>query len=140
MRSATLVERLRYRPAQWAHAPRFELYRGRGERWFGFESVGALRGLPDDVLLVPLVGHTRGHTGVAVRDASGWMLHAGDAYMHHGTIDGGHVPTALRVMQRLDDMDRAARVANQRRVRTLAASGDARVFCAHDPSELAGYT
>jgi glyoxylase-like metal-dependent hydrolase (beta-lactamase superfamily II) len=29
--------------------------------------------------LVPLFGHTRGHCGVAVRTASGWLFHVGDA-------------------------------------------------------------
>ena len=29
--------------------------------------------------MVPLVGHTPGHTGVAVETAKGWLLHCGDA-------------------------------------------------------------
>lgn len=51
-----------------------------GDEWFGFGSVTVL---DDDVLLIPLQGHTRGHCGVAVRRADGgWLLHAGDSYFH----------------------------------------------------------
>src|SRR3546814_2886084 len=60
---------------------------GRGERWFGFEAVRDLDGLPPEILLVPLPGHTWGHSGVAVQeDGGGWLLHAGDAYFYRGEV------------------------------------------------------
>src|SRR5262249_30836285 len=64
---ATLNERGRYRPIQWRDA-RWALHDadGQGEGWMGFTAVRPLPGL--DIALVPLVGHTRGHCGVAVRD------------------------------------------------------------------------
>lgn len=131
-------EKQRYRPAQWAHWPEFELYRTRGGEWLGFEAA-ELRGLPREILLVPLFGHTRGHAGVAVRTSEGWLLHAGDAYFHRGAMEGGAVPWPLRLMERLDDMDHAARVANQVRLRALVERRDATVFCSHDPAELARF-
>jgi glyoxylase-like metal-dependent hydrolase (beta-lactamase superfamily II) len=130
-------ERLRYRAAHWAHWPDFELYRTRGERWFGFDAVGALRGLPPEILLVPLPGHTRGHAGVAVKDGGGWWLHAGDAYFHRDTLDGRRPPPLLRVIERVNAMDLATYRANQARLAELARDGGARIFCAHDPVELA---
>ena len=70
-------EKARYQPAQWAHGPQWVHHDEPGDDWFGFPSVTAL---DDDMVIVPLLGHTRGHAGVAVRDGSGhWLLHAGDA-------------------------------------------------------------
>ncbi|MDP2306275.1 MAG: MBL fold metallo-hydrolase [Pseudomonadota bacterium] len=140
MRPSTFLEKRRYRPIQWAHSPRFEMYQPRGTRWFGFEAVDTLRGLPPELLLVPLFGHTHGHAGVAVQTADGWQLHAGDAYFHRATVEGGAAPLLLRSFERLIAMDNGARVTNQARLHALARSGEARVFCAHDPVELARYT
>jgi glyoxylase-like metal-dependent hydrolase (beta-lactamase superfamily II) len=133
------LERARYRQAQWAHGPRWELYQPAGEPWFGFDTVRELRGLPPEILLIPLLGHTRGHAGIAVRADDGWLLHAGDAYFHHGQMDPD-VPCCPRalslfqaVVQRLPEL----RVQNVERLRELARDqDDVHVFSAHDQTEL----
>jgi glyoxylase-like metal-dependent hydrolase (beta-lactamase superfamily II) len=128
-------ERSRYREAQLEHFPDFELYRTRGASWFGFEAA-ELRGLPPEIRLVPLPGHTRGHAGVAVKGDDGWLLHAGDAYFHFREAEGGHAPLLLRAMERYDAMDARALTATRRRLADLARAGEVKVFCAHDPTEL----
>lgn len=137
---ATFFERLRYRPLHWAHGPLWARHAVAGERWLGFECVSALEGSKDEVLLVPLEGHTRGHCAVAVRTAEGWLLHCGDAYFNHAEMDPERpsCPVGLGLFQTLVQVDRAARHANQARLRTLARErrGEVRVFCAHDPVEL----
>lgn len=151
---ATVRERARYHPAQWAHGPRFHLYEERGERWFGFERVCRLEGLPPEILLVPVTGHSRGHAAIAVRlpgdSAPGdapwsrrgaeWLLHAGDAYFHRGEMDPNRrfCPAALEVFQRAAAFDNEARLANQERLRVLAReqAGRVSIFCAHDDVEL----
>jgi glyoxylase-like metal-dependent hydrolase (beta-lactamase superfamily II) len=138
----TSRERGRYRARQWSHAPRWIPYEARGEPWFGFECVRGLDGLPPDILLVPLVGHTRGHAGVAVRTETGWLLHAGDAYFHRGQMARQpHAPLALRLVELVDDHDRSARARNQERLRRLVQERrtEVQVFCAHDPVELAAF-
>lgn len=136
----TRIERQRYRSAQWAHGPRWSLYRPEGEPWFGFESVRDLEGLPPEILMVPLVGHTRGHAGIAVQSDDGWLLHAGDAYFHRFEMDPDErrCPLALDLFQRLMAVDGDARLENQERLRHLALenAGDVRVFSAHDAVEL----
>lgn len=137
----TRMERQRYRAVHFAHGPKWQIHRAGGEAWKGFSGVRALEGLPPEILRVPLTGHTRGHHGIAVRRAgeAGWMLHAGDAYFHHGELEPEpRCPLPLRAFQRVVAVDDAARVANQRRLRALAAdaAADVRIFCAHDPSEL----
>ncbi|HZS38556.1 MAG TPA: MBL fold metallo-hydrolase [Polyangia bacterium] len=126
-----LYERVRYRPIMWRHRPSWVRHRAGGDRWMGFDSIRALDG--DQVLLIPLVGHTRGHVGVAVNGEHGWLLHAGDAFFHHGELDEPpHAPPGILAMQRLDDFDHDARVANQARLRALARGGEVRIVCAHD--------
>jgi glyoxylase-like metal-dependent hydrolase (beta-lactamase superfamily II) len=142
MLRATRGERSRYRPDQWAHNPTWATYGDTvGEEWFGFAAVRDLDGLPPDILLVPLAGHTRGHSAVAVDTGDGWLLHAGDAYFFHGEVDPARPRSTpvLRAFQNLAQVDGPARRANQARLRDLRAAHDDRieVFCAHDEVELA---
>jgi glyoxylase-like metal-dependent hydrolase (beta-lactamase superfamily II) len=131
-----LRERARYVQAQWAHGPQWVRHRVRGDEWFGFDSVTVLA---DDVLLVPLRGHTHGHCGVAVKDGDGWLLHAGDAYFFHGEKDEPRTcPPGLRVFQSLMNVDGRARHHNQDRLRGLVSEGHdgLTVFSAHDAVEF----
>ena len=100
-----------------------------------------LEGLPPEILLIPLAGHTRGHAGIAVQeDDSRWLFYAGDAYFHHAEIAGDRrtCPPGLRGYQRLMQVGAEARLVNQRRVRALSTErADAvRIFCAHDLVEF----
>ena len=138
----TWRERERYCQAQWAHGPRWVLHEVDGERWHGFERVRPVPGLGDEVLMVPLHGHTRGHCAIAVKADDGWLVHAGDAYFFHGEMaPERRCPPGLRMFQSIVEMQRGARLANQARLRALAngpeaAGGGIRVFCAHDPVEF----
>jgi glyoxylase-like metal-dependent hydrolase (beta-lactamase superfamily II) len=135
------VARRRYRPAQWGDPNRWRGYVGGGEPWHGFAAVRDLHGLPPDILLVPLPGHTRGHAGVAVRTGDGWLFNAGDAYFYRGEVGSPErrCTPGLRAYQRLMETDRSIRLANQDRVRRLSLDQDAelRIFCSHDPVEFA---
>jgi glyoxylase-like metal-dependent hydrolase (beta-lactamase superfamily II) len=134
------LDRQRFRPQQWRSRERWVTYRAQGERWFGFDCVRAIEGLRDEVLLVPLHGHTFGHAGVAVHGPSGPLLHCGDAYFHHAEMDPAryHCPPGLRAYQALMEVDRPQRLWNQTRLRELAnrEAGKVHLFCAHDPVEL----
>lgn len=139
-----LDERARYRRAHLAHGPRWAEHRSEagGDRWFGFERVRILPGLDVDLALIPLIGHSRGHTGVAVNSGDGWLLHCGDAYFDHGQLATPPTcPPVLKVFQRVLAADNGARVANVERLRELAAGhGDeVDLFSAHDPHELERY-
>lgn len=130
----------RYLPAMWAHQPRYETYSEEGEPWMGFEAIRALRGLPPEILLVPLFGHTLGHCGVAVQDARGWMLHAGDAYFDPREIHGAQRQCAWQVglFQAAVQTVRRERLRNQARLRALTSTHpEIRVFSAHNPWEYA---
>ena len=137
----TWLDRQRFRPQQWSGRDRWRVYSVRdGEPWYGFECVRQLRGLPPEIVMVPLLGHTLGHAGVAVRTADRWPLMAGDAYFHHREMDA-HAPyctPGLRLYQTLMEKDRQARLANQRRLRALKErfGGEIEIMSAHDPGEF----
>jgi glyoxylase-like metal-dependent hydrolase (beta-lactamase superfamily II) len=135
------LERQRFRPRQWGSRARWRTYGdGGGEPWFGFERARPLDGVPPEIALVPLAGHTMGHAGVAIDRGDRWLLQAGDAYFCRDEMDPVRpaCTPGLRLYQWMMDSDRAARRANQRRLRALARDHRAEVdlCCGHDPGEF----
>lgn len=128
-------EKLRYRPEHVDHWPRWTLYAAKGERWMGFEAVRGVQGLADEVLLVPLFGHTRGHTGVVIPVDDGYLFHVGDAIFHERELTGAEAPFWIERFEALDAMDDAARRANRARLAALARdhADRVRIVCSHDP-------
>lgn len=134
-----LREKLRYIQAQWAHGPEWVPYETEGDSWFGFDSVRAIEGLDVEVAIVPLTGHTRGHSAIAVRRGDGWLLHCGDGYFQRGEITTPPSgPKGIEVFETVVELDRKARRSNQERLRELAREhgGEIEIFCAHDRHEL----
>lgn len=136
----TLIDRMRYRPQQWGTRANWREHgSARGESWFGFDGVCEI-GLGPEILLVPLPGHTLGHAGVALRDGSGWLLYAADAYFFHAEMDLQHprCTPGLEAYQTMMEKDRALRLANQGRLREVLRdhASEVRVFCAHDVREF----
>ena len=134
-----MIQSRRYRPEQWDEVRNWRFYNPGGEGWFGFDAVRDLDGLPPEILMIPLPGHTAGHAGVAIDTPDGWLLNAGDAYFHRHEMDPEpHCTPGLAAYQRLMEMDRPTRLHNQERLRELANDGrsDVRIFCSHDPVEL----
>src|SRR6476659_1067972 len=134
-----LKDKLRYIEAHWKHGPHWVRHDAGGEAWLGFESVRILPGSDPEILLIPLFGHSRGHTGVALRSGDGWLLHCGDAYFNHGEVETPpSCPPGLRFFQNLNAADNKARKANKERLRELAArhGDEVTLICSHDPHEL----
>lgn len=99
-----------------------------------------LDGLPSEILLIPLVGHTRGHAGIAIDTPEGWLLNAGDAYFYRhemGEPKRSCTP-GLRAYQWMIKVDRKARLHNQDRLHALSLdrSKGVRLFCSHDAVEF----
>lgn len=133
------IHRRRYRPEQWDDVRDWRFYDPSGENWFGFNSARDLDGLPPEILMVPLPGHTMGHAGIAIDTPEGWLLNAGDAYFYRHEMDEEPSCTpGLLAYQTLMEENRAMRLRNQERLRDLAndPSANVRIFCSHDPVEL----
>ncbi|HET9162944.1 MAG TPA: MBL fold metallo-hydrolase [Solirubrobacterales bacterium] len=135
-----LKDRMRYLGPHWRHGPRWVRHQAGGDDWLGFESIRILPGLDTEIVLVPLFGHSRGHTGVALRGEDGWLLHCGDAYFNHGEVETpARCPSGLTFFQNLNAADNRARKRNRERLRELVARHGEEVdlICSHDPHYLA---
>ncbi|HEX5058746.1 MAG TPA: MBL fold metallo-hydrolase [Kofleriaceae bacterium] len=130
-------ERERYIAAHWAHGPKWEVYSEDGDTWRGLPAVTRLRGIDADIGLLPMHGHTRGHSAVIANSGDRWLVHAGDAYFHRSSIEGSSkVPFGFAAFERATEMNPAARRASLAALRQLAASyPDLDLFCAHDERE-----
>lgn len=137
----SFVGNQRYRPLMWDDVRDWRTYAAGGERWFGFDAVRALDGLPPEILMIPLAGHTLGHAGVAIQTQAGWLLDAGDAYLHRGELDASrpHMPPGLRVYERIMATEVEAGRTNLQRLRDLKRdhSAEVDIFCSHDSTDLA---
>jgi len=129
----------RYRPnLLFEHNPKWRTYTHGGEQWNGFDAVRGLDGLGDDILMVPLFGHTHGHCGIAVNDGHRWLLAAGDAY-----FDAREIKLPQRkcgpgpeFFQLIVTTERSKRRRNQDRLRALHADHpEIGIFCGHNPFE-----
>ncbi len=130
-------ERSRYVPALWAHGPKWQLYSEDGDTWRGLPAITKLRGVEADIGLLPMHGHSRGHSAVLVKAEDEWLVHAGDAYFHHHTLNGQPVPKGFVAFESMVQVNGPQRRASAAALRELHERyEDVRVFCSHDPSEL----
>lgn len=137
----TWLDRQRFRPQQWSTRAQWRVYdAAAGERWNGFDCVRALDGLPPDILMIGLRGHTLGHAGIAIDSGTRGLLYAGDAYFFHAEMDleRPYCTPGLRFYQVMMEKDRAARLHNQQRLRELkrAQGAHIEIFCGHDVTEF----
>ena len=139
VRRKPLRYRLRFRFEQWDHGPRWAGHGEAGEPWFGFERVKLIEGLDTEIAMIPLSGHTAGHSGYAIRSGDRWLLHAGDAYLRVGEIElPRRASRGLEIYHALNADSAKRRRENADRLAVLARDGgDAvTVFCSHDPTEF----
>lgn len=137
----TWLDRQRFRPQQWSTMQNWVTYQpGEGTNWFGFGKVQSLEGISNDIAMIPLIGHTLGHAGIAVKVKGGWLLNAGDAYFYNEEMnyENPHCTPGLTFYQKMMDKDHKSRVWNQARLRELifSHSDEVKVFCAHDKMEF----
>jgi glyoxylase-like metal-dependent hydrolase (beta-lactamase superfamily II) len=136
----TFAERRRYLPHQWKHNPTWSAVAETGDTWRDLPAVRKLPGVHADVGLLPMHGHSRGHSAIVVGTGDRWLVHAGDAYFHHDEMTPkGRAPFGLRAFQSAMQIDGKARHASQAALRKLKADhADVTIFSAHDPAELPG--
>lgn len=138
MAPMNFIERLRYRKIQWSHSPKWAIEKISGDPWFGFEAVSQIKGLPPEIMMVPLIGHTLGHSGVAVKNGDRWLLHAGDAYYHRSQLANQRIPNSILLFEKLVQLDPESRQESLERIKDLIKNpaNPIDVFCSHDPHEF----
>lgn len=131
---ANMLEKGGYLPRQWSNA-QWKIHETKGEKWMGFDAVQAFD--PDEnILIVPLTGHSKGHSGIAVKSENGWILHCGDAYFDQREMDPlkPDAPLGIKIYQNLLNADKEKRIQNQNRLRALHREHgmNIRLICSHD--------
>ena len=137
-----MYERYPYRAEHWSHGPDWVVHSLQGDRWFGFECTPPVNLGSVEFRLVPLPGHTRGHSGVALHLPDGWLFHCGDAYTFHGDVDPQNPrhPPYYRLFRPYFHLNKAMRQIGKHspRLRALLREHGDEVMltCSHDPREF----
>ncbi len=133
------LEKTRVCRVHFAHGPRWVTHATMSdETWFGMACMRELPGLPPEIALVPLPGHTRGQLGVAVDGGDGWMLHCGDAYYVKEELrEIGKAPIGTRAFRRYAHCDPAQALRTITELKGLLREhGDeVRTIASHDQFE-----
>lgn len=135
LRAPSRIEKFRFRAVQWAHGPKIIEHSPDGDKWRGFAAAKELDAVSPGIVLISLPGHTRGHACVAVDAGHRWLLHGGDSFFHHGTVDGtAAMPWALATFERAVAYDRTMLRDNHARLVELYRSKvpDLLMICSHD--------
>jgi glyoxylase-like metal-dependent hydrolase (beta-lactamase superfamily II) len=135
-----LMEWYAYRPDHRAHGPHWQPHALQGDHWFGLACLPPIQIGEAEFVLVPFMGHTRGHCAVAIRAGERWQLHCGDAYGHRSQI--AIQPSKFPGGKAMETLITAGFKMPRRHFRQiqelLRTHGDAvQVFCSHDADEYA---
>lgn len=111
-----------------------------GEAWFNLYQVQGFHLFQDEILLIPLLGHSKGHCGIAIKQKEGWLFFCGDAYYSHLQLDPKNKLRTLDKLERVFAENNQMRVDNLHKIQQLAhTTKNIEIICAHDPIELARY-
>jgi glyoxylase-like metal-dependent hydrolase (beta-lactamase superfamily II) len=142
----TIEEKLICRREHWSHRPDWVIHELRGDRLFDFDCTPPFEMADIFFTFIPLTGHTRGHSAVAVCTSDSWLLHCGDAYVYHGDVDpdGPHYPSRYHLTLNLMGLfSKAFKVlgAHSGKLRRLLRrhASEVKLFCSHDPLEFSRY-
>ncbi|KXO98296.1 MBL fold metallo-hydrolase [Tsukamurella pseudospumae] len=125
-RSRSPRARISYRSRFFEHGPNWAPHDG-AEEWLG---VPGCSYVTDDVVLVPLPGHTVGHCGVAVRRGDRWLLHTGDAW-YRDPLTGFDASFPLGLYERVVKADGALQAQTWRTLERLALRPDVDTISSH---------
>jgi glyoxylase-like metal-dependent hydrolase (beta-lactamase superfamily II) len=120
----------------WNKDTQFLPYAEFGEDWFGFKAVRQLQGLPPDILLIPLVGHTDGHSGVAIKSKDKWVFQAADAFYFKEDLESdlrlrNLASDGLQAMLATKNLHRLSNLYNLSKLRQK--SDQVQLINSHDP-------
>jgi len=132
-----LTNILRYHKDLWKNHKKIITYDNFGENWNGFSSVRQLPGLPPELLMIPLFGHSAGHSGFAIDQKNNESLfHVGDAYFNQLELQSGFKGLQYKAFARLNCDNNKKRLHNLEKIKGLSKNKKAVVFSSHDPHDF----
>lgn len=132
------LNKLRYRPNQFKDHRYWNFLEPKnGENWFNFSRVQGFDLFENEILMIPLHGHTEGHCGIAIKNGNGWLFFCGDAYYSHLELDPKNKLPILERTEKILAANNSLRMKSLADIQTLAATESSiKIICAHDPHEL----
>ena len=125
----------RYVSCLFDHGPQWQIAREDNARFLDLPARHLELGFSEEVLLVPLFGHTKGHCGVAIAQGENWFLHVGDAYYLKDELTHPDHPIGGLARMRADDND--ARLDSLNKIRAIEQLEERVFMCGyHDLTEL----
>ncbi len=140
-RNPTMKNKLRYKPQQFKDHRYWNFLEPRnGEAWFNFNKVQGFNIFNDEILLIPLLGHTVGHCGIAIKQQNGWLFFCGDAYYSHLELNPQNRLPLLDKLEFIFAENNSLRLKTLSEIQSLAQTEPKiEIICAHDPIELEKY-
>lgn len=125
----------RYSKIPLSHEPKIITYPKSDFNWLGFEGRRISIKIETDIFLIPLIGHTLGHCGIALKTTAGWLFYIADAYyMRIELTDNGH---PVNELARLRADDNNLRLKTLDKIRDFARRHpEVRLFGYHDIDEF----
>jgi len=93
-----------------------------------------IKGLNEDIYMVPLSGHSSGNCAIAVKGKDNWILHCGDAYMNHYEIsDRENYKNYSGLFQLFIQFSNKKRIESLQRIKQLKLEyKNTIIICSHD--------
>lgn len=128
----------RYLKIPLSHNPTIKTYKKSDFSWFGFEARKIIADIETDVFLIPLFGHTLGHSGVALKKDNKWLFYIADAYYMRIELNDINHPVNELAQIRADNND--LRIATVDKIRKLLKDHpEIEIFGYHDIEEFKLY-
>lgn len=127
--------KMRFQPNLW-RSSQIHCLGESGELWNGFESVKTPACFSDEIMMIPLFGHTPGHSGFAIKSEGKWLLHAGDSFYFKDDLATSFADRSIlsEALATFLAVDQEKRIWNLERVRQLSTSHpELKVINSHDP-------
>ncbi len=127
----------RYLPNQFEHQPHFQPVEPSTETWEGFEKRKLDLGLSAEVSLIPLFGHTQGHSGILIeRAGEKTLFHVADTYYRRFEVEQDPSPIEEIIARAADDNE--ARKKSLTKVRALIQKekDNLEIICYHDVQDF----
>lgn len=124
----------RYLSQQLSYKPELILYKQNDNDWFGLPARKL--NLNFEAYLIPLFGHTLGHSGVAFKNDTNWTFYVGDAYYLREELENLNHP--VDQLATIRAMDNAMRKESLDKVRYIVSKHGSEIeyFGYHDPTEF----
>ena len=123
--------------AHWSPGPHWVQHEVEGDGGSA-PSVRILPGGDAEILLVPLPGHTIGHTAVAVKHEGRWLLHCGEPSFHGGA-DARLLPAGAPRVPGAELGRQRQAAPDSERLQAGNDAGEVELICSHDAPTLARY-